>query len=67
MILSVAYSVYVKSLSMLPLLAQVAEEEEGRDYRISGALVLLCVILGMFAALNPTKRSDELRVNKDDE
>ncbi len=67
MILSVAYSVYVKSLSMLPLLAQAAEEEGGRSYNISWALVLLCVILGMFAALNPTKRSDELRVNKDDE
>lgn len=68
MILSVAYTLYVRSLSLLPLLAQAAaEEEQGRSYNISWALVLLCIILGMFAALNPTKRSDELRVNKDDE
>ncbi len=66
MILSLAFTAYVNLLGLIPLLAQSGEEGP-RGYNLSWALVLLGIVLGMFAALNPTKRSDEIRVVKDED
>ncbi len=47
-------------LSVLPILAQV-EEEEQRGYEGSVALVMLCLFLGVSIAIRPSKRTLEFK------
>ncbi len=48
--------------SLLPLLAQAGG---GATNSASWALVLFCVILGLLVALNPPRRSSEIKKTKE--
>ncbi|MEM8864271.1 MAG: hypothetical protein AAGF31_01850 [Planctomycetota bacterium] len=48
------------AFAFLPLLAQ-SEEEEARPYTIEVALILLCLVLGIFVSLKPSKRETEVK------
>jgi len=53
---------------LTPLLAQsvtVIGPSSGQTYSASWALVLFCVFLGLIVALNPPRRTSEIKKAKD--
>lgn len=64
MLTSAYYTLASHSLPFL-LLAQ-AEEEAGRGYAASVAILLLCIVLGMLLTVAPSKREEKVKKLKQD-